>query len=422
VDDAGGPALRFRRNVLLLWGGQFVSATGDALFLACLQWLAYASTRREDRVGLAVFVATLPALLLGPFAGAWADRFDRRRLMIASDLLRAGLLIPVPFLVAAGGALPYGALLAVAFALGSLSSPFLPARDALLPALVEGRSLTRWNAALQTSSLVAAILGLAAGGALLAGARYDEPGAASDVLQVIRYDGATFLVSALALAFVVVPGAARGASRPARRFLHDVADGLRYARRDRVVRPLLVLTALDNLAIMGPATVGATLWVTTSLGLGAGELAWFEGAMAVGMLVGSLWLARHGPRWRAGALVPLGMLLDGLTYLPFAFLSDFRPALLLIALHGFFIPFIVVGRTSLLQSHVPEDRRGKVFALVATTVTGMTAVSALASGWIARATSPQALFAIAGTFGAVCGVGALAWWRGVAAETTPPRS
>jgi hypothetical protein len=134
--------------------------------------------------------------------------------------------------------------------------------------------------------------------------------------------------------------------------------------------------------------------------------------MAAGMLVGSVVLARFGAAWRPGRVVLLGMVMDGLTYVPFAFLEDFSTAMVLIVVHGFFIPFIVVGRTSLLQAHVPVAMRGKVFALVAVTVTGMTALSAVASGWIARATSPHVLFGLAGGFGALCGAVGLAVLRG----------
>jgi MFS family permease len=103
------------------------------------------------------------------------------------------------------------------------------------------------------------------------------------------------------------------------------------------------------------------------------------------------------------------MVLDGVTYLPFAVLDEYATGLVLIGVHGFFIPFIVVGRTSLLQAHVPVERLGKVFALVGVTVAGMTSVSGAASGWIAEQTSPRTLFLLAGLFGALCGV--VGWVR-----------
>ena len=98
--------------------------------------------------------------------------------------------------------------------------------------------------------------------------------------------------------------------------------------------------------------------------------------------------------------------------MPFFWVRSYPLALALIFVHGLFIPWIVVGRTSLLQQHVPPERAGKVFSLVHVTVAGMTALSALAAGWIAQATDAPTLFLLAGAFGAACGlVGLLAMPR-----------
>jgi DHA3 family macrolide efflux protein-like MFS transporter len=102
------------------------------------------------------------------------------------------------------------------------------------------------------------------------------------------------------------------------------------------------------------------------------------------------------------------MLFDGLTYLPFFWVRSYPLALALIFVHGLFIPWIVVGRTALIQQHVPEDRRGRVFALVNLTVQGMTALSALVAGRIAQAAGAPTLFLLAGAVGAACGLAGLA--------------
>lgn len=400
--------LRFRRNALLLWAAQFISASGDALFLPCLAWLAASLGKGDAFVGWAVFLSFLPYLLLGPLAGAWVDRTDRRRVMIASDLLRAVLLLMLPLLAAWWGGLDFALIVAVGFLLATFSTPFIPARDALLPALIGPRSLPRWNAVMQTSGQLAMIVGLGLGGLLLGG----ETGSDDEVERVVRVlqiDGATFVVSAVLLMLMVLPPAARLPKRETH-VLRDARDGLVYACRDPLVGGLLLLTALDNLAIMGPAIVGAALLVRGAFELGAGAYAWFEGCMAVGMVLGSLLLATRGRRWSMRKVVLWGMVMDGLTYLPFIWIDDYPLALVAIAAHGIFIPLIVVGRTSLIQRHVPAERHGKVFALVNITVIGMTALSAAASGWIAELTSPRVLFGIAGVFGALCGVAGLFLW------------
>ena len=400
---------RFGRNALLLWAAQFISASGDALFLPCLAWIAARTSDGQVGVGLAVFLVHLPYLLLGPLAGAWVDRADRRRVMVISDLLRSVLLLGLPLLAAWWGGMDFALISIVGFLLASFSTPFQPARDALLPTIVGPRSLPRWNAIIQTSGQFAMIAGLVLGGLLLGGAGEAE-GEIERVLWVLQIDGATFVLSALLLMCLVLPREAR-APRAHRPLLREVGDGLAYAGRDRMVLGLLALTALDNLAIMGPAIVGAALLVKDEFGLGPAQYAWFEGAMAVGMVVGSLTLATVGRAWSLRRVVLWGMVFDGLTYLPFVWVGGYSPALAWIVLHGTCIPFIVVGRTSLIQRHVPASHHGKVFALVGITVVGMTAVSCALSGFVAAATSPRALFGIAGVFGALCGFAGFALWR-----------
>lgn len=407
--NAGGPSPRAprERNAALLWGGQFVSATGDAVFLPCLAWLAGRSSDAALPVGIAVALAQAPYLLVGPLAGVWVDRSDPRRVMVVSDLLRALLLLGATGAAWVAGGISYVALLGTAFLLGALSTPFAPARDALLPDLVEPHRLPRWNALVQSSAQAAQIVGLLLG-ALLLGAPQDAADERARVLLVLGWDGISFLVSAAALLLVVVPPGGRRPA-PAEGFWATAREGWRTTGGDPRVRGLLVLTALDNLAIMGPAIVGAALLVQRVFGRGPGDLAAFEGAMAAGMLLASLLLSLRARRVRLGRLLLWGMLLDGLTYLPFVWLTDFGLAVAAIAVHGLCIPAIVVSRTSLLHALVPPGRRGQVFALVGVTVAGMTALSAVLSGWIAGAFGIRALFLGAGAFGALCGLVGWIW-------------
>jgi predicted MFS family arabinose efflux permease len=126
--------------------------------------------------------------------------------------------------------------------------------------------------------------------------------------------------------------------------------------------------------------------------------------MAAGFFAGAVAIGRFGARWRKGRMILFGMLLDGLTYVPFFWVESYALAVALVFVHGFFIPWIVVGRTSLLHHHVAEHRTGKVFSLVHLTVAGMTALSALGAGVVASIAGARVLFLVAGTFGALCGV------------------
>lgn len=406
--EASSAVPHARKNGILLWLAQYVSATGDALFIPCIGWLATAEDDGGLSVGVAVFVATVPHLLFGPLAGTLADRVDRRRLMIACDVGRFLLLAGLAAFGLSTGHVPFGVLIGTAFLLAAMSAPFQAARDALIPELVTRDALPRWNALLQTSGHLALIQGLGLAGLLLwlMGELGFGDSDTERVLWVLGFDGLTFVISA---AFLLGIRRRRRTPRKERTgLLADVAEGLTYARRDPVVGGLLLLTALNNFAIMGPAIVGAVLLVKDVFGQGASALHWFEACMALGMLVGALVLAQRGRGWPMGRVLFIGMVMDGLTYIPFLVIPSYGWGLAMIVAHGFFIPFIVVGRTSLAQLYVPDAQRGKVFALINVTVMGVTSLSALACGFLVVWLGPRALFGLAGVFGALSG---LVGWR-----------
>lgn len=228
-------------------------------------------------------------------------------------------------------------------------------------------------------------------------------------MYVLAIDGATFVVSAIALAFIVLP---RAAPRPAHTssLVQDAREGLAYAKRDKLVFGLLSLTALNNFFLMGPAIVGPLILLRNEFGLGPQHLAWFEGCMAIGMVLGALFVAVVGKRVHPSRLFVFGLILDGATYLPFVWIQSYTTALIWIGFHGFFIPWIVVSRTTILQHHVSDARRGKVFALSHMTVTGVTALSCLGAGALAETSGARGLFGITGVFATATGVAA---WIGL---------
>ncbi len=405
VDRASRPARS--RGVVALWAGQLAVAMGDASFLPCVGWLASEVTGERDRVGHVIAAATVPVLLFAPWAGVWADRVRRKRLLVASAALRAGLL--VAFVAAAGSGLPisFASLLGLAFLLGTFATPFVPARDALLPTLVEGRRLATWNAAIHGSSTTAMLLGLVVGGVLLASG-VGGADATDRVLFVLAANGVVYAVAAIVLARIGEPARERTAAAT-HSMWRDLSGGLDEARRNPRVGALLVLTAVNNLALMGPALVGPVLLLKDELRLPPQHLAWFEAAMALGMLIGALAFARFGHDLPFGRLLMVALVLDGATYLPFVWLDGYAALVATILVHGLFIPVIVIVRTTLLQAEVPEERRGQVFALVHVTVTGMTALSCLGAGWLAEHFGVRALFAVTGVLATVSGIVGWAW-------------
>lgn len=368
-----GRRLFINRNVGLLFTGQVVSQAGDSIYQIALLWLVLDLTGSKALTGLAASAAFLPFLLFALPAGTLADRAPRRGLMVLSDAARLLLVASIPVLWSLG-AVTIAVLAALTFAAESFSVLFNPARDALLPEVCPRDRLPHANALIQNSWQLAVLLGPALAALLLP---------FTGVVHLFTVDAATFLVSLLAVAAIAVPARpAPAGPRPSP--WQDMKEGARYALSDPLMRIVLLVTALDNLILMGPAVVGVPVFVRERLGLGVVHYAWVEAAYAGGMFVGVPLMARLGGRAPWGRLLLLGVVLDGLTYIPLFWIRSFGGTVACIFIHSIFIPMITVSRATLLQSRVPDRLRGRMFALVQMAVIGGTALSTLWTGLAAE--------------------------------------
>ncbi len=404
--NASSPADKrlVRRNLGLLWLGQFVSVTGDSVFSTCIGFLVLYQLAGDAsfEVGLTRSMEALPFLLFGAYAGVLVDRLSRRGVMLAADLARALIIGAIPVLYFAGG-LYWWMLPGAAFLSYTFATAFNPARDALLPDLAGGANLLRVNSFFQTSTQLAVILGAGLVGILLAPAVAGQAVGADGIAWLLVGDAASFLFSFGCLLLIRVPKRDVVATGRASQW-SELRESLSSAAKDGRLRGLLFLTAVDNFFIMGPAIVGGMFLIKGYLGLETWAFGVFEAALAGGWFVGTLVLSRIGGRFKTGHLVIGGMILDGLTYVPFLWLTTFEAFLVAVFVHGLTIPLITVGRTTLIQKHYPRERLGRIFALVAITVQGFTALSAFATGLALQYIGPRELFFWGGALGAACGV------------------
>jgi MFS family permease len=216
-----------------VWTGSVVSSTGDEITGLALPWLVLQLTHSPFQLGLVAALQNLPFLLFTLIAGVYADRWDRRRIMLSADLLRFASLAAIP-IAALFGVLTIAQIYVIAFLAGTGRVWFDVAHYALLPGIVEPDQLVDANSKFQTSDGVSVFLGPSIGGFLikLAGAA-----------NAIAVDAASFLVSAAA---VFTLPSLRAAKSPAERgWKAQLVGGLRYLVQQRpIFENALALMAL----------------------------------------------------------------------------------------------------------------------------------------------------------------------------------
>lgn len=377
------------RGVWLLLAAQIASQMGDAAFAVLLLWSVLGMTDNKAVVGTVATLNYLPILLFGMIGGLAADRFPRRGLMVASDGARALVALSVPVLGHFGLLNPW-VLAAAGFSLFTASAFFNPARDAYIPSLVDKRDLVRANALIQVSVPMGWLFGPALCSVFLAWVSPEN---------LMGGVGLLFLVSVVFL--LALPGfqTLQRESAPA---VKAILEGLSAAWRDVRLRWLLVLTAVDNLFIMGPAVVGTPLLVKGPYGGTGTDYALLEAALAAGVFLGlplTAWLNR---RMGQGKVLIAGIFLDGITYLPLLWIDHLWAASLAIGLHGISIPLITVTRSSLIQRIAPPEQLGRIFALIGITVLGLTAASSGLTGLVATVVPVKVIFGVIAVGAALC--------------------
>jgi MFS family permease len=379
------------------WLGQTISNLGSSFTLFALPLLVFKLTGSPLNLGVTTASEFVPYLLFGLFIGAWFDRVDRKRLMIATDLARAAVIAVIP-LLAAVDQLSVGWVYVVAFCSSTLNIAFDAAEFAAIPSLVpSGDDLVTANGRVQASYSAAQVAGPLLAGLLIT---------VAPVQEVLLVDAASFLVSAGMLVLITTSFNAPTDTEGRRAIRQEVVEGLRYVLGHPVLRNISAMMALINLVA---ATVYAQLVVFAKRQLDASDsrVALLYAAGSAGVVLLSL---AAGPvrRRLSFSLAALGALaLDGLLTVVLATTRWYWVALVLwAAISGLGI-FFNINTVSLRQQIVPNHLLGRVISIAGVLAWSAIPVGALVGGWAVERTGSVAL--VYGVIGAVVALIALAF-------------
>lgn len=354
-----------------LWLGQLVSVMGDKVDQIALGILVYQATGSELQMGIMLAISMLPAALFGMVAGALVDRFDRRRTMVAADLVRAALVLSVPFLAEVSIAWVY----VVALAVATMSLFFEPAKLSLIPELVDDERLMAANSLDNATVSAAELVGLAFAAGLVAAVGYRV---------AFYFDAATYVVSALfvlAIRYREAPRELGGISL--RGVAHDALEGLRYIGRHEVLRDLLPIYGVAATGVAASVTFVYVL-ALDRFNAGAPGLAVLDGSITVGLLLGSVIIGRTGTegatRKLLGGLLAFGALLSLIVLLP-----SITWAVPLFVATGVANMFFYVPMTTVLQTASVPSMRGRAFAAKQTLTRILSVLGFVGAGALAEA-------------------------------------
>lgn len=376
------------RDFRLLWAGQLTSHFGDALTTLALLLTAQRLTGSVAAVAGTAIAVALPQLLFGLVAGVYVDRWNRKTVMIVSDLVR-GLLVLGFVVVDEPGEmwLLYG----LAFVQAAVGTFFNPAKSAFLPAIVGPDRLLAANSLGEMSRVVAMLAGTAVAG-VVAGL--------GDVLWVVfLVDGFTFLVSAFLESRIATDG------RPESVPVHppvwsELKAGLRITVSSRILVGVMVGAAVLMLGL-GAVNVLLVPFVVEDLALSEAWFGVLEGAQVLSMVLAGGVMTVLARRVDPTRVVTVALAGVGVVVASVALVT--LPWHLVLALFavGWFVTPLQASISTLVQSEVADEARGRIGSVLSTIITTANVVSMALAGTAAALVGVRGVFVAAGVVGIV---------------------
>ena len=338
-----------RRDFVLMWMAQLVSTAGSALTDLAAGIYVYDQTGSAFLVGVTLMATAVPSLIVGLIAGVFVDRWDRRRVMMASNLAQAVVVATIPFLLGVNITLLFVAILVNA----GVKQFFDPAYEALIPEIASDEELTAANAFLQIASFGSTAIGFAGAGLL----------ASIDIRLAFWIDSLTFVFSAACIYFMKtrVKMEAPDEDASVSLVVNNLKTGVRTIRDTPMLRSLFLLGA--------PVFFAFGLWnvlllpmAITVLGGSEFEYGIQEGLTSIGFVLGSLFMAKYADRLQIGLWVFVGYMGMGIAGILYGLSPTILIGIVWVTVSGFFNSPSAVARQTLLQRHTPRELRGRVFS------------------------------------------------------------
>ena len=386
-----------------LWTGQLISLFGDRVHQVALAFLVLGLTNSPLAMAMVFVAATLPNLLLSPFAGAYVDRWNQRDVMVVSDLLRAGAVLLIPIVAFTNIYLVYPFV----FLVTSISIFFRPARVAVLPRIVRRDELLTANAAMWAGETFADIIGYPLAGIFVA--------FLGDALPLaFWFDAATYAASAVLIASIFVPPLRRqsgeagaDAEEKPGSVIAEMREGLQFLRRDRVLFGNTIQAAFAQFAI-GALTVLTPVLVRDVIADPNVEptaaYAFLETAIGIGNLIGGFAIGLIGTRLAKGRTVILGYVLWGIAMVAVAFAGNLILAFGILFGAGIANMIFVIPSQTLFQERTPAELIGRVVSFRFALVFGSMTLAMAVGGLLAQVVGVVPVLAISGLVSIAAGL------------------
>jgi MFS family permease len=370
-------------------GGQSLSELGDQVWYVALSWTAV-RLGSPGTAGVVMTLASLPRIALMLFGGVIADRFDIRRLMLGTDVMRTVITFAAAAIALTRPGL--GLLVVMALVYGAVDGLFMPAAEAMQPRLLEPEQYNSGAVANNLLGRLALSLGAPLGGVMVA---------LGGLPLALAVDGVTFAISVATLATVRPRPLAAGLakSRSASGYLSDLVVGARFLFREPVLGPLTAINLLGNLAFVGPMNLGLAE-LSDHRGWGPAGIGVLFAGFGVGAAGSALLLLRWRIQRAAGIWIAVLCAVSGVAIVSMALAPDLVVAVGATLALGLIIGPMAVASSVLAQQRTPDELRGRISSFNLLSSYGTVPLAVIGTGLGIAAIGITATFAVCGAISA----------------------
>jgi DHA3 family macrolide efflux protein-like MFS transporter len=393
--------LYLNRNFMLIMSARFIAFMGNSIHYFALSWYIINVINKGAVLGLLLTFSSLPSVLLGPFVGVLADRFDRRKIMILINVIRGSLALILGYLVYMDQA-PLWVFFVITLLLSICGSIYFPASGALFPNLVHERQLIKANSIASFINTFTSIIG-----PTIAGLLYKVIGPGG----LFMMDSGGFFFAAACEFLLIVPLLKPSTAVKAKSYISNLGEGLKFVYNTKALFAMLIFGGVVNFFFWPIQNIVQPIIGSKVLAFDSAQYGIVGSFFSWGMLAATVLVSVLPPPKRKYRFMLWSMFVQslGLIMLAIPILPVVRPLLSdqfmlfyvysgIIFIRGLAFGFTNVPMQVVYQTLTPDEYRGRVFALQGAFFQGLMPVSMGVAGFVVDAVPAYAICIFAGVF------------------------
>lgn len=371
------------KKIALFLASQNVSLFGSSVVSFAIIWYITLETSSGKWVMLSAICSMLPQVLISLWAGVWADRYNRKYLILFSDgfIALSTLLLAVIFFA---GYRSINLLLVVSFIRSVFTGIQTPAVNAVYPQIVPAEKLTKVNGINQTLNALLLLLAPAVGGMVLG---------YLDISWAFMIDVITAVIAIIILCFIKIDKVSQPDEKSS--VFENLREGVKYTFENKLLKDIIICFGISFFLIT-PAAFLTPIMIQRSFGdevwrLTANEMVW-----TIGSLIGGIFVSFRGEFKNKIRTIAISLIAFGITFALLGMVKWFMVYLLIMGLSGFFMPICSTAQTVLIQENVQDTMMGRVFSIIQIITSASMPVAMLLFGPLADVVSVELILLVTG--------------------------